>query len=143
METSGAILDADVLSKLMGMENVLGLAEVMNYPGVIFRDPEVLKKIKSTGTKRVDGARSWTEGLRPDRLCLGGISSDHECTNIEEAQEKTSYGMYIMLREGSAAKNLKDLLPLVTPRNARQFLFVSDDRHPVGHSQRRSHRFHG
>lgn len=131
METSGAILDAEVLSKLMVEGRVLGLAEVMNYPGVVFRDPEVLKKIMASGGKRIDGHAPGLSGFDLAAYVMAGIKSDHECTNIEEAQEKLRMGMYIMLREGSAAKNLKDLLPLVTPRNARQFLFVSDDRHPV------------
>jgi adenine deaminase len=131
METSGASLDADTLSKLMIDERVLGLAEVMNYPGVIFRDPEVLKKIRVAGTKRVDGHAPGLKGRDLTAYIAAGIKSDHESTSLEEAREKLRQGMYIMLREGSAAKNLRDLLPLVTPLNARQFIFVSDDRHPA------------
>ena len=136
METSGATLDADTLSKLMIDERVLGLAEVMNYPGVIFRDPEVLKKIRVAGTKRVDGHAPGLKGRDLTAYIAAGIKSDHESTSLEEAREKLRQGMYIMLREGSAAKNLRDLLPLVTPLNARQFIFVSDDRHPPTSSQK-------
>lgn len=131
METSGAVLDAESLSELMDDERVLGLAEVMNYPGVIFRDPEVLKKIRLAGNKRVDGHAPQLSGRDLTAYIAAGIKSDHECTNLEEASEKLRKGMHIMIRESSAAKNLLELLPLVTPRNARQFIFVSDDRHPA------------
>ena len=131
METSGAVLDADSLKELMGDERVLGLAEVMNYPGVIFRDPEVLKKIRLAGNKQVDGHAPQLSGRNLTAYIAAGIKSDHECTTPEEASERLRQGMHIMIREGSAAKNLLDLLPLVTPHNARQFLFVSDDRHPA------------
>ena len=129
METSGAVLDAESLSKLMDDERVLGLAEVMNYPGVVFRDPEVLKKIRLAGNKRVDGHAPQLSGRDLTAYIAAGIKSDHECTTLEEASEKLRQGMHIMIREGSAAKNLLELLPLVTPQNARQFIFVSDDRH--------------
>jgi len=131
METSGAVLDADSLKELMDDERVLGLAELMNYPGVIFRDSEVLKKIRLAGNKRVDGHAPQLSGRDLTAYIAAGIKSDHECTTLEEANEKLRQGMHIMIREGSAAKNLLDLLPLVTPQNARQFLFVSDDRHPA------------
>jgi adenine deaminase len=138
METSGASLDADALAGLMHEERVLGLAEVMNYPGVIFRDPEVMKKLALAKGKRVDGHAPGLTGRDLSAYISAGIHSDHECTTIDEAREKLRSGMYIMMREGSAARNLLDLLPLVTAKNARQFLFVSDDRHPadilnVGH----------
>ena len=131
LETAGAALDADALAGLMQEERVLGLAEVMNYPGVIFRDPEVMKKLALAGRRPVDGHAPGLTGRDLSAYISAGIRSDHECTTIDEAREKLRSGMYIMLREGSAAKNLLDLLPLVTPKNARQFLFVSDDRHPA------------
>jgi len=131
LETSGAELDADALSSLMCSVRVLGLAEVMNYPGVINRDPEVLKKIRLAAGKRVDGHAPQLSGPDLTAYIAAGITSDHECTSMAEAQKKLRQGMYIMIREGSAAKNLLDLLPLVTPLNVRQFLFVSDDRHPA------------
>lgn len=131
METSGASLDAEALSELMDDERVLGLAEVMNYPGVIFRNPEVLKKIRLAGRKRVDGHCPQLTGRDLTAYIAAGINSDHECTSVEEARERLRQGMHIMIREGSAAKNLRDLLALVTPYNCRHFLFVSDDRHPA------------
>lgn len=131
METSGATLDTETLAKLVDHERVLGLAEVMNFPGVIFRDPEVLKKIRLAGAKRVDGHAPGLSGRDLTAYISAGIRSDHECTSLEEAKEKLRHGMYIMIREGSAAKNLRDLLPLVTSQNARRFIFVSDDRHPA------------
>ncbi|NMB86033.1 MAG: adenine deaminase, partial [Methanothrix sp.] len=131
METSGATLDAETLAKLIDHERVLGLAEVMNFPGVILRDPEVLKKIRLAGRKRVDGHAPRLSGRDLAAYISAGIKSDHECTSLEEAEEKLRQGMHIMIREGSAAKNLRDLVPLVTPQNARHFIFVSDDRHPA------------
>lgn len=138
METSGAELDAADLAGLMDHERVLGLAEVMNYPGVVSRDPTILEKIRLAGGKRVDGHAPKLSGKDLTAYIAAGIGSDHECTSASEAREKLRPGMRIMIREGSAAKNLRDILPLVTPRNSRRFLFVSDDRHPadilrVGH----------
>lgn len=137
LETSGASLDAGALSELIGEEGVLGIGEVMNYPGVIFRDPSVLAKISLAGMRRRDGHRPRVDGHSPllsgrdlAAYVAAGIGSDHECTSIEEAKEKLRLGMRIMIREGTAAKNLDDLLPLVTEANASRFLFVSDDRHP-------------
>jgi adenine deaminase len=130
LETSGARLDAEDLAGLMQEERVLGLAEVMNYPGVIFRDAQVMKKLRLAGKRPVDGHAPGLSGRDLSAYICAGIGSDHECTTIEEAGEKLRSGMHIMLREGSAAKNLRDLLPLVSPKNAGQFLFVSDDRHP-------------
>jgi adenine deaminase len=131
METSGAALDAKALAGLMGEDRVLGLAEVMNYPGVISRDPQVLEKIKLAGKKRIDGHAPGLTGKELTAYIAAGITSDHECTSLEEAREKLRQGMYIMIREGSVAKNLSDLLPLVTPQNSSRFLFVSDDRNPA------------
>lgn len=133
METSGGALDADALAGLISNDRVLGIAEMMNYPGVIFKDPEVLKKIKLAHDirKRIDGHSPKLTGKDLTAYIAAGITSDHECTSIGEAREKLRKGMYIMVREGSAAKNLLDLLPLITPLNARRFMFVSDDRHPA------------
>ena len=137
LETSGASLDAAALSDLMGAEGVLGIGEVMNYPGVLFRDPAVLAKIGLAGMRRKDGHRPRIDGHCPllsgrdlAAYVAAGIESDHESTSIEEAEEKLRSGLWIMIREGTAAKNLDDLLPLVTEANSRRFLFVSDDRHP-------------
>jgi len=129
METAGSKLTAEDLAPMLGGEWVLGLAEVMNYPGVIFRDWEVLQKIKEASGKPIDG---HAPGLTGRDLCAyvaAGVGSDHECTTPEEAQEKLQLGMHIMLREGTVARDLENLLPIVTPGNASNCMFVTDDRH--------------
>jgi adenine deaminase len=103
---------------------------MMNFPGVIFRDPEVLKKIEMARGKRVDGHAPMLSEKGLYAYLTAGIRSDHECTTPKEAKEKLKNGMRIMIREGTTARNLKDLIPLVTPKNSRRFLFVTDDRHP-------------
>jgi adenine deaminase len=130
LETSGARLDAKELSEFIDHERVLGIGEMMNYPGVIYRDPSVLDKIKLVGRKRIDGHAPGLSGRDLAAYVAAGIKSDHECTALEEAREKLRLGMHIMIREGSAAKNLHNLLPLVTPENSRNCSFVTDDRHP-------------
>ena len=130
METSGAILKAADLTPLFKEPWVIGLAEMMNYPGVIFRDPEVLKKIEMARGKRIDGHAPMLSGKGLYAYLTSGIRSDHECSTSKEAKEKLKNGMWIMVREGTTARNLRDLIPLVTPKNSRRFLFVTDDRHP-------------
>ena len=130
LETSGAEIPAEDLKDLMKEEWVKGLGEMMNFPGVIHGDPEVFKKIETAQGKRIDG---HAPGLSDKELAAyigAGISSDHECTIRGEAEEKLSMGMHIMIREGSTAKNLEELIPIVTPLNARRCLLVTDDRHP-------------
>ena len=130
LETSGAVLSADDLEPLLNRDRVLGIAEVMNYPGVLAADPEVLKKIKIARGRPVDG---HAPGLSGKDLCAyiaAGIHSDHECTTAAEASEKLRLGMHIMVREGSTEKNLKELVSIVTPENSRRFMLVTDDRHP-------------
>jgi len=131
LETAGARLGAADLASLLKEDRVLGLAEMMNYPGVLFRDAEVMTKLALAEGRPVDGHAPGLSGRDLSAYIAAGIGSDHECTSIEEAREKMRSGMHIMLREGSAAKNLRDLLPLVTAKNAGRFLFVSDDRHPA------------
>ena len=130
METSGARLDARDLQGLMDKKWVLGLGEVMNFPDVIQCMPGVLGKIEMALGKPIDGHGPGLRGKDLAAYITAGIRSDHECTNPEEAREKLRNGMAILIREGSMAKNLEDLLPLVTSGNARRFLFASDDRHP-------------
>jgi adenine deaminase len=130
METPGAILKAKDITSLLKEPWAIGLAEVMNFPGVILRDPDVLKKIEAAGDKRIDGHAPMLTGKGLSAYLVAGIRSDHECTTSKEAKEKLKSGMWIMVREGTAARNLEDLLPLVTPTNARRFFFVTDDRHP-------------
>jgi adenine deaminase len=130
METSGAVLKAKDIASLLKQPWAIGLAEVMNFPGVILRDPDVLRKIEAAGEKRIDGHAPMLSGKGLSAYLVAGIRSDHECTTLQEAKEKLKNGMWIMVREGTAARNLEDLLPLVTPTNARRFFFVTDDRHP-------------
>jgi len=130
METSGATLKAVDLKPLLKEPWAIGLAEMMNFPGVILRDPEVIKKIEMAKGKRIDGHAPSLSGKGLYAYLSAGIRSDHECTTLKEAKEKMKNGMWIMIREGTTARNLKDLLPLVTPKNSRRFFFVTDDRHP-------------
>ncbi|RLC81395.1 MAG: adenine deaminase [Chloroflexi bacterium] len=131
METSGSRLASYDLAPLFSDPWVLGLAEVMNYPGVIFGNSEVLAKIASAGDNPIDGHAPGLSGRDLAAYVAAGVGSDHECTTIEEAREKLRLGMYVMIREGSTAHNLRDLLPLVTPENSRRMMFVTDDWHPA------------
>ncbi len=130
METSGARLTSHEIALLMGEKRILGLGEVMNYPGVVTCEPHVMQKLRVMGSRPIDGHAPSLSGKELNAYVAAGIRSDHECTTREEAQEKLRLGMYIMIREGSTARNLHELLPLVTESNARQFFFVTDDRHP-------------
>ena len=130
MESAGAGLTADDIEKLWAYERVLGLAEMMNYPGVLFRVPAVLDKIRSAGDRPIDGHAPGLSGLDLNAYIAAGVRSDHECTDLGEAREKLRRGMHILIREGTTARNLHALLPLVTPQNARLCHFCSDDRHP-------------
>lgn len=131
METSGSRLTAADVTLLFTHERVIGLAEMMNYPGVIHRDPGVLKKIELAGARPVDGHAPGVTGRDLAAYVAAGIGSDHESTTLEEAREKLEMGMHIMMREGTAERNLDALLPLVTPRNAARCSFCTDDRHPA------------
>ncbi len=130
METSGATLKASDLRPLFKEPWAIGLAEMMNFPGVIFRDPEVLKKIAMAKGRPIDGHAPMLSGKGLYAYLTAGIRSDHECTTLKEAKEKLKNGMWIQMREGTTARNLKDLLPLVTTKNSRRIFFVTDDRHP-------------
>jgi len=129
METAGSKLTAEDLAAMLRSDWVLGLGEVMNYPGVIFRDWEVLNKIRAANGKPVDGHAPGLSGRDLCAYVAAGIGSDHECTTVEEAREKLQLGMHIMIREGTTARDLENLLPLVTPSNASNCMFVTDDRH--------------
>jgi adenine deaminase len=131
LETSGAELLWHDLAPLLQYPRVLGLAEMMNFPGVIYRVPEVLEKIRAFAGHPLDGHAPGLSGRDLQAYVAAGITSDHECTTLEEAREKLRLGMYVMIREGTTARNLKALLPLVTPENARRCLLVTDDRHPA------------
>ncbi|MFP3974779.1 MAG: adenine deaminase [Dehalococcoidia bacterium] len=128
LETSGARLGAQELTQVMEMENIIGLGEMMNFPGVMFGDAEVWNKLELFRGKRIDGHSPGLAGKNLNAYLTGGIFSDHECTTFEEAQEKLRRGMYIMIREGSSEKNLDALLPLVTDQTFGRCFFVVDDR---------------
>lgn len=131
METSGAVLRAEDLKQLLEEPSVLGVGEMMNFPGTISGEQSVLDIIElSDGRLPVDGHAPGLTGKNLSAYILAGPSTDHECTTIEEAAEKLSNGMRVMIREGSIAKNLETLLPLVTPGTERRFMFVSDDVRP-------------
>lgn len=132
METSGARLDTVDLLPLMSNDSIVALAEMMNYPGVIHGDPEVLSKIKMARQYRkpVDGHSPGLSGKDLNAYIASGISSDHECTTAEEAREKLSAGMHIFIRQGTGARNLQDLLPVVTPRTFHRMMWCTDDRDP-------------
>jgi adenine deaminase len=130
LETAGASLtDAD-LASMSRAPGILGLGEVMNAPGVIYGDPEVLSKVNRFQGQVIDGHAPGWSGNALNAYISCGIRSDHECTSLREAKEKLEKGMWIMIRQGSTAKNLRDLLPLINERTARRCLFVTDDRTP-------------
>lgn len=133
METAGAELDAAALAPLFDEEGVLGLAELMNFPGTVAADPDILAKLAAAAESggRVDGHAPGLRGRALDAYLVAGPGSDHECTTLEEAREKLRKGMRIFIREGSTAKNLETLLPLVTAASARRCAFATDDRHPA------------
>ncbi|MEE9610203.1 MAG: adenine deaminase [Desulfatiglandales bacterium] len=130
LETSGAHLGPSELAELKDEPRILGLAEMMNFPGVLGGEPEVLEKIVLFRDQVLDGHCPSLTGYDLQAYVAAGIRSDHETTDRSEGLEKLESGMVVMIREGTSAKNLEDLLPLVTSENARRFCFVSDDLHP-------------
>lgn len=129
METAGAHLTGFDLYPFLKEKWVLGLGEVMNFPGVIAADDDMLNKIKIAVGKRIDGHSPGLCGKTLSAYVSAGIESDHESTTLAEAKEKLEKGMYIMVREGTSERNLKDIIPLVNEKNYSRFFFVSDDRH--------------
>ncbi|MDY6880556.1 MAG: adenine deaminase [Thermodesulfobacteriota bacterium] len=127
LETNGARLGVKELKELRKEPRILGLAEMMNFPGVLAGDEEVLEKIIAFRDRAVDGHGPSLRGHDLQAYIAAGIRSDHETTELSEAAEKLESGMMIMIREGSSAKNLETLLPLVNDKNAHRFCFVSDD----------------
>ena len=137
-ESAGAIIDSEGIKELMASPDIYYLAEMMNYPGVLFDDAEVLKKIEWAKyfNKPVDGHAPGLRGKDVKKYISAGITTDHECFTFEEAEEKLSLGMKVLIREGSAAKNFEALIDLL-PENYQNMMFCSDDKHPddliVGH----------
>lgn len=131
-ETSGFDLQSYDLSMLIDRPWILGLAEMMNFTGVLNNDPVVMSKIELARrfNKRIDGHAPQLTGKDLCAYASAGVSSDHECTTPDEALEKLRLGMYIMIREGTAAKDLKALIPVLLKQNTDKCIFVTDDRHP-------------
>ena len=131
-ETSGAILEAEDLEELMQHERVLGLGELMNYQGVVFNDEGIMKKLELTDKyhKVVDGHGPIIKEKELNAYSLAGVKTDHECMNHKEVLDRLRNGIYIAVREGSAAKNLLDLVGSINSFNERRFTFCTDDRHP-------------
>ncbi len=130
METNGATLTAEDLRPLRREPRVLGLAEMMNFPGIVHAVPDVLEKVDTFADRVVDGHCPGLSGQALNAYVAAGIGSDHECTTVEEAQAKLRLGMYIFIREATNARNLRTLLPLVTEANHRRLCFCTDDRQP-------------
>lgn len=133
MEEAGAVLNAAALAPLMSHPKVGGLGEMMNVPGVLGADADVLAKIESARAagKVVDGHVPVLDGASLDAYSGAGISTNHECTTAADLHENLRRGMYTIVREGSATRDLLNLLPGITPLNARRCIFCTDDRQPV------------
>lgn len=131
LETSGADLGAEELWELKVEGIVHGLAEMMNYPGILNGDPKCMALMESFQEHSVDGHAPQLSGLDLNAYLSTGIGSDHECVSRAEAEEKLAKGMYILIREGTITRDLEALLPMVTPRNMRRICFCTDDRIPA------------
>ena len=132
-DESGAELGAAQLRPMYVHPRVLGLAEMMNYPGVLAGDPEVMAKLadaKRLG-RVINGHAPLLTGKALDRYIAAGVGDDHECSSFEEARERIRKGQWVMIRQGTAARNLRELLPLFDEPYAQRCLLVTDDRHPA------------
>jgi len=127
LETSGARISSKEVKKILAHPKIIGLGEMMNFPGVVSGDEEVLKKIGASKGKVIDGHAPGLAGKELNAYLSAGILSDHESTTLEEGKEKLRRGMYLMIREGSSEKNLDALLPLVTDNTYKRCFFVVDD----------------
>ena len=130
-ETSGFTIDAKAIETLMARDDIHYLAEMMNYPGVLADNPEILKKLEAAKKygKPIDGHAPMVMGDDIQKYIAAGVSTDHECYDIEDALEKIRLGMKILIREGSAAKNFDTLIPLMA-EYPEMLMFCSDDKHP-------------
>ena len=132
METAGARLSATDLAPFMNHPRIVALAEMMNYPGVIFTDTDVMAKLALARHNRrvMDGHAPGLSGSQLYAYAAAGIASDHECTRAEEALEKLELGIHIMVREGTCARNLDALLPVIDDHTWQRMMWCTDDRHP-------------
>jgi adenine deaminase len=131
LETSGARLEVGDLLELADHPKVLGLAEFMNFPGVLARDPACLAKLAAFQTRPIDGHSPLLGGYALNGYLSAGIRTDHEATNLPEAREKLIKGMAVLIREGSVCKDLHALQPIITERNSPFIAFCTDDRNPL------------
>jgi adenine deaminase len=131
METTGARLEAEDLIPLIDHPRTLGLAEFMNYPGVLMRDPGVMAKLRAWAGRHIDGHAPLVRGADLNAYLSAGIRTDHETTGYDEGLEKLRKGMRILIREGSVSKDLHALAPLLTERFAPYLCFCTDDRNPL------------
>jgi adenine deaminase len=129
-ESPGAELLAADVRALLEVHGAIGVAEVMNFPGVIAGDPDLVAKIAAAGHRRVDGHAPGLGGPPLDAYLAAGVESDHECTRLEEAEEKRRKGMWVFVREGSSTKNLADLIPMVPRGGTAHVALCTDDREP-------------
>ncbi len=131
-EHSGAILGAEDIERYIDDPRILGLGEMMNYPGIAAADSDVLAKLEKAYSrgKNIDGHAPSITGMGLDGYIAAGISTDHECESAEELREKVRKGMYVMLRQGTACRNVLQLLPGVDEGSWRRILFCTDDRQP-------------
>jgi len=131
LETSGARLEANDLASLLAEPRVLGLAEVMNFPGVVGGEPVVLAKLQTFHGRPIDGHCPGLSGRQLHAYATAGIRNDHESTTVEEARAKLRAGLTVFLREATNARNLRTLLPLVSPVTERHLCLCTDDRQPA------------
>jgi len=130
-ESSGAELGPEEIEEALSWEGVLGLGELMNYPGLLAKDDLVLQKLATAEGRPIDGHAPSLTGKGLNAYIAAGPATDHETTAAKEAMEKIRRGMVVQIREGSSEHNLKDLVPLVNGRNLSRFMFASDDRSPL------------
>ncbi len=131
LETSGARLEVGDLLPFADHPKVLGLAEFMNFPGLLARDPSCLAKLAAFQTRPIDGHSPLLGGYALNGYLSAGVRTDHEVTNLPEAREKLMKGMQVLIREGSVCKDLHALAPIITERNSPYIAFCTDDRNPL------------
>lgn len=126
-DSAGCVIDGNETKRLFGKYNCFGLGEMMNFPGVLNADEDILKKLSCSDI--IDGHAPTVTGNNLCAYTACGIKTDHECTTVEEAIEKVSMGMYVLIREGSSARNLEELFPAINKNTLRRLLFCTDDKH--------------
>ncbi|RUU54080.1 adenine deaminase, partial [Mesorhizobium sp. M2C.T.Ca.TU.009.01.2.1] len=131
LETSGARLDIEDLLPFRGHPKVIGMAEFMNYPGVLAKDPTCMAKLEAFQGGHIDGHAPLLRGKPLNGYLAAGIRTDHETTTADEAREKLSKGMHVLVREGSVSKDLDSLIPIITERFSPFIALCTDDRNPL------------